>query len=233
MLLSLHGRLPWQLTVSSPCKRFPPLFSAFSQRARFCKFLFLPGIYLEDSQVISALKLLTHTFATVSLKPVSSAPTQTPLATGQLGAVCWLRAFWLLLLCCPRQPKGLFPISVPCRPPASPKLTVHPPGVHSPGSISVGAWPPQTAGLITCVSRLTGLPQSAVAASVGSGSQLPLSAVTASVGSGSRGSPNAVTASVGSGSQLPLSTVTDSVGLGSHPSLKALRLLPSPSALLS
>lgn len=40
LLLRLHGRLPWQLTVSSPCKRFPPHFSAFSRWARFCKFLF-------------------------------------------------------------------------------------------------------------------------------------------------------------------------------------------------
>ena len=85
---------------------------------------------------------------------------------------------------------------------ASPELAIHPPGVHSPGSILVGAWPPQTAGLIGCISRPTGLPLSAFVASVGSGSQLPLSAVTASVGSGS---------------QLPLSAVTASVGSGSHP----------------
>ena len=162
----------------------------------------MPGIYLEDSQVISALKLLTHTFATVSLNPASSAPTQTPLATGRLGAVCQLRAFWPLLLCSPQQPRGLFPISVPCRRPASPELAIHPPGVHSPGSILVGPWPPQTAGLIGCISRPTGLPLSAFVASVGSGSQLPLSAVTASVESGS---------------QLPLSAVTASVGSGSHP----------------
>ena len=86
--------------------------------------------------------------------------------------------------------------------PSMNELAIHPPGVHSPGSILVGPWPPQTAGLIGCISRPTGLPLSAFVASVGSGSQLPLSAVTASVESGS---------------QLPLSAVTASVGSGSHP----------------
>lgn len=137
------------------------------------KFLFLPGIYLEDSQLISVLKSLTHTFATVSLKLVSLAPTQTSFATGWLGVVCWLRAFRPLLLCPPWQPWGLFTISVPCRPPASPELAAWSaqPRIHLGRSLGT-AWHPRIGGLIGCISRPTGLPLRAVTASVWSGSQL-------------------------------------------------------------